>query len=370
MQRIKIFSIIVILWHVAQTETNAQDFWQQTNGPYGGSIRALAVNSNGVVFAGTVGAGIFRSSDDGETWIVFNNILSNKTITALAINSSGDIFAGVEYEGVYRSADDGESWVAVNNGDLYHETVTVFAMNSEGHIFAGTEDGILYTTDNGGYWATLNDSLANTRIIDIDINSDGYIFALTEYRILVRSIDAGKTWTKVKIDDSVPEKWVTSLAINADGDVFASTYYYLTGDIFQSKDNGNTWTRIYQGYVRLSIETLTVNSSGHIFAASLTTQIFSSEPPPRAFVYRSTDNGLTWETFGNGLTASRLCGFIGTTSGHLITGNNQGVFRSIDNGETWQLSNDGLINTLVHALAVNSNGYIFAGTCGRGVFRK
>jgi photosystem II stability/assembly factor-like uncharacterized protein len=204
-------------------------FWQQTNGPYGGNIRAFAVNSSGVVFAGTVGAGVFRSSD------------------------------------------------------------------------------------NGGYWATLNDSLANTGIIDIDINSDGYIFALTEARILVRSIDAGKTWTKVKIDDSVPEKWVTSLAINADGNIFASTFY-LSGDIFQSKDNGNTWTRIYQGYVRLSIEALTVNSSGHVFAASLTTRIFRSAPPPRTFVYRSTDNGLTWETFGNGLTAGRLCGFIGTTA--------------------------------------------------------
>lgn len=34
--------------------SNAQNFWEQTNGPSGGEFQALAVNSNGDIFAGTV----------------------------------------------------------------------------------------------------------------------------------------------------------------------------------------------------------------------------------------------------------------------------------------------------------------------------
>ena len=43
--------------------------WTQTNGPYGGTITALHATPEGTLFAGTSGGGIFRSTDDGETWI-------------------------------------------------------------------------------------------------------------------------------------------------------------------------------------------------------------------------------------------------------------------------------------------------------------
>lgn len=39
----------------------SQDFWQQTNGPYGGNVSCLAINSSGDIFAGTNGGGVFRS---------------------------------------------------------------------------------------------------------------------------------------------------------------------------------------------------------------------------------------------------------------------------------------------------------------------
>ena len=41
---------------VAQT-----NFWQQTNGPFGGIVLSLAINSGGDLFAGTSGGGVFRS---------------------------------------------------------------------------------------------------------------------------------------------------------------------------------------------------------------------------------------------------------------------------------------------------------------------
>lgn len=50
----------------------AQNFWEQTNGPVGGTVTALATNSNGDLFAGTDGGGVFRSTDNGNSWFQIN----------------------------------------------------------------------------------------------------------------------------------------------------------------------------------------------------------------------------------------------------------------------------------------------------------
>ena len=47
--------LVLFLLVLINAKGAAQDFWQETNGPIGGSIKALAVNSNGDIFAGTGG---------------------------------------------------------------------------------------------------------------------------------------------------------------------------------------------------------------------------------------------------------------------------------------------------------------------------
>ncbi|NIS48613.1 MAG: regulator, partial [Aliifodinibius sp.] len=54
-----------------------QDFWQQTNGPPGGDVRALIVDGDDDIFAGTWGAGIFRSTDNGDLWAQVNDGLTD-----------------------------------------------------------------------------------------------------------------------------------------------------------------------------------------------------------------------------------------------------------------------------------------------------
>src|SRR6266566_6254561 len=113
----------------AGVERPSQSFWAQTNGPPGGDGIALATNSSGTVFVGTQGGGIFRSSDNGETWTGVNNGLTDTNVRALAINNNGDIFAGTPGGGVYRSTDNGENWTLIDNG-LTNTWVTALAINS------------------------------------------------------------------------------------------------------------------------------------------------------------------------------------------------------------------------------------------------
>src|SRR5262245_46821002 len=90
--------------------------WQQTNGPYGGDVRCMAINSGGKIFAGTRGGGVVTSNDNGDSWSSENNGITAKDVWAILVNQNDEVFAGTLGGGVFRSTDNGTSWTAVNNG--------------------------------------------------------------------------------------------------------------------------------------------------------------------------------------------------------------------------------------------------------------
>jgi hypothetical protein len=121
----------------------------QGGGPPGGDIRAIVVAPGiaGVVYAGTTGAGVFRSDDRGLTWSAASTGLRYKNIQALAIESSNPstLYAAgwLEDAGgwseVYKSTNGGTTWTAVNSG-LEFTLVSALAIdpNNSSTIYAGT----------------------------------------------------------------------------------------------------------------------------------------------------------------------------------------------------------------------------------------
>lgn len=122
--------LILICWLGGGTTFSQTDFWQQTNGPSGGSIYTLVIDSNGHVLAGTQGSGISRSTNDGEVWTHIG--LSNASVYSLAIKAEGHIFAGT-LGNVFRSTDNGITWDETSLGNAL---VNSLAVNSQGQIFA------------------------------------------------------------------------------------------------------------------------------------------------------------------------------------------------------------------------------------------
>src|SRR5205823_2159989 len=155
------------------------NFWVQTNGPQGGDGIALATNPSGHVFVGTQGGGVFRSTDNGETWTGINNGLTDTNVRALAINSSDHIFAGTWSSGVFRSTDNGESWTEVNDW-LTNPCILSSVINENGDIVGGADSpGELFcSTEEGNSWTRVdNYEYTSSGITALLAISRGAIFA-------------------------------------------------------------------------------------------------------------------------------------------------------------------------------------------------
>jgi len=85
--------------------------WRQTSGPEGAAIISL-LSDGSKLFAGTYAGGLFRSSNQGESWTALNTGLSGQSVQALVAVGT-NLFAGTDGGGVFRSNDQGESWTAV-----------------------------------------------------------------------------------------------------------------------------------------------------------------------------------------------------------------------------------------------------------------
>lgn len=155
--------------------------WNELSNAIGNYLTAFSFVSAGTsapqeLFAGTYGEGIYRSSQDGSSWTKMNNGLSNLEIDALAVSgvntSSSVIFAGGQgYSltngssvsgGVFRSTDDGVSWVSVTNDLANTEVVTLCVVDTIGPsslLLAGMVGGVFLSTDSGGSWKDVSEGL-------------------------------------------------------------------------------------------------------------------------------------------------------------------------------------------------------------------
>jgi hypothetical protein len=124
--------------------------------------------SDSCIFAATdnspwINSGVYRTTDDGKSWVCANTFPAARPITDLGWCRSSDgskkyLFAATS-GGVFRSTDDGLSWAVTNNG-LSETYLSAFAVGG-GYLFAGTYGvgGIFCSSDYGENWRTVNTGL-------------------------------------------------------------------------------------------------------------------------------------------------------------------------------------------------------------------
>lgn len=126
-----------------------------------------------------------------------------------------------------------------------------------------------------------------------------------------------------------------------------------TEGVFKSTDNGGSWSEANTGIENSSVEALTVIGNS----------IFVGMNGGDG-VYRSINNGLSWQQVGlSGISVHSL-GVVGTD---IYAGTFSGLYKSTDDGTNWNAVNNG-INGTVNAI-IGTGSFVFVGT-SEGVFRS
>lgn len=106
------------------------------------------------------GAGVFKTTDGGNTWTPINNGLLDTMVDVLWIDLSNPnvLLAGTEFGGLFRTTDAGDSWTQVSSDAPVSAIATV-----AGSILAGTGVGFELSSDDGGTWTVLQSTPCRER---------------------------------------------------------------------------------------------------------------------------------------------------------------------------------------------------------------
>ena len=224
--------------HIICLSTDNGNTWvQKFTFPSAGSI---AINpTNGYVFViDPHRAGLFRSTDRGESWVKVTS--TSIHIYDILITPSGEIYLGVmdesfsyiiqnPHKGVYYSSDNGDTWIQRRNG-LPDEDIRSLALSPDGTLYAGTFNfGVYRSIDGGNTWLPPS-NYTNVVISSLTVSNDGSIFATASpfnNRLVsipppppsgppigvLKSTDRGVTWYQVNTGLNIDE-WISSVMYN------------------------------------------------------------------------------------------------------------------------------------------------------------
>ena len=197
----------------------------------GGRTRVFAVDvaNPATLIAGSVAGGIWRSTDDGDSWSLRTSPAQIHGTTCIAQD---------------RRASNTHVWY-VGTGEIRGSTTNATRWGS---LYLG--DGIFKSTDSGLSWTLLPSTSSGTPqvadafdyVINVATNpanaGQDEVLAAT-YKGIYRSVDGGGSWTTALASDS----GFTDVAITPAGVMYASTRSGSLIRVWRST-NGTTWTLI------------------------------------------------------------------------------------------------------------------------------
>lgn len=239
------------------------------------------------------------------------------------------------------------------------------------YYFGSTGGGVWKTTTGGASWENISDGYFGGSIGAVAVSEwDPNVIYVGGGEKTVRgnvshgygmwkSLDAGKTWTHIGLEDSRRIPRVRIHPKNPDL-VYAAVLGHLYGPneergVFRSSDGGDTWEKILYVNDEVGAVDLVLDPSNpRVMYASMwrikRTPYSLESGGPGSGLWKSTDGGDTWEEVtgnDNGLPQGTL-GIIGVTISPvnsnrvwaIVEASEGGVFRSDDGGASWSRIND------------------------------
>lgn len=346
--------------------------WRSVGPFHGGRISSVTgvVGEPGVFYAGTPQGGIWKTTSAGVTWFpVFDQVSSVDSVGAIQVAPSnaniiyagaGDPIGGSLGNGMWKSTDAGSTWKHIGLEDTVKiDSILVDPKDADVVLVSALGDathhggGVYRSTDGGETWTSVLQTPGYEGTRDLEYAYDdprvmlaatqgtgsGRPGAVSETKAkpaqVYKSTDEGKTWSEIQIP---PFEGRVAVAIAQNT---KAKRIYIVGNniekgsgLFRSDDGGVTWQHMAGTDLRIS------NGQG-----SYSSGVFvDSQNPDVVYtmstaMYRSTNGGVSFEPFKGapgGEDYHKL--WIDPTNGQrMLVGSDQGASVTVDNGKTWSL---------------------------------
>ncbi len=334
-----------------------------------GRIMTLAVHPDnpGIIYVGSASGGAWKTTNGGATWQPIFDREGSFSIGWLTLDPKNPsvVWVGtgernsqrsVAYgDGVYKSEDGGKSWKNVGLKNSEHigrivvnpDNTDIVYVAAQGPLWtAGGDRGLYKTSDGGKTREQVLKISENTGVSDVvlDPRNPNIVIASAYQRrrtfftlinggpesAIHRSIDGGRTWAKVNTGLPSEELGRIGLAIAPTDPYFVYANVEAAnrkGGIYRSSDNGVTWEK-RSDYNQGSMY------YGDIFPDPVNPHRIYV---PDVFPQVSDDGGRTLRPFAqrNIHVDHHILWVDPANTDHMLIGNDGGLYRSMDAGTTW-----------------------------------
>ena len=292
--------------------------------PENTTVTAIAAAPNSsTMYIGTYN-GIYKSTNNGESWAHKSNGLTALDISCVAAGDAGQnlVYAGAWGSGVFRSQDGGESWHSVWSSDKNPHVNKIMVSPHEGAVYVATEHGLFKSTNAGDSWQ--------------------HIFNYGK----IKSVAVHPTDAKVLY---IGARWHGNL---------------------RSRDGGESWQKINNGVYGTGQDTAAANC--FVFFPTNPNQMIMSTG--WVDLYRTTDGGDKWQHMAAELSDRSIVAL--SINRHnaknlWALSETDGAFVTHDAGESWNKPIEGLDDVKLKSLYVtpSSDAKAYIGTLGKGIYK-
>src|SRR5580658_729486 len=375
--------------------------WRNVGPFHGGRISSVtgAIGQPGVFYAGTPLGGIWKTTSAGVTWSpIFDQEKSVDSIGAIQVAPSnpdivyagaGDPIQGSLGNGMWKSSDAGKTWQHIGLEDTVKITSIVVDPADPGLVLVSAlgdatrhGGGVYRSTDGGQTWTNVLKpaDVDGARDLQSAYDDPSVMLAATQGTggagggragrgaaskppQVFKSTDEGKTWTEIKIPPFSGRVSV-AVAMHTKGQRM-----YIVGNaiergsgLYRSDDGGANWKHMAGNDLRIAmrISNGQGNYSSGVFVDSQNPDVVYTMSTA---MYRSTDGGLTFEPFKGapgGEDYHKL--WVDPTNGHrMLVGSDQGASVTLDDGRTWSLWYTEVISQIYHVATDSAYPYHIMG---------
>ncbi|MEZ4699899.1 MAG: glycosyl hydrolase [Rhodothermales bacterium] len=286
-----LFALMLALPAAAQSSNYDEALYSaleyRSIGPFRGGRSAAVTGVAGkplLFYFGSVGGGVWRTQDGGQSWSNISDGYFGGSIGAVAVSDwdPNVIYAGggevtvrgnVSHgHGMWKSTDAGKTWTDAGLKDSYHiPRIRIHPKNPDlvyaavlGNLYRDTEErGVYRSKDGGATWERILFANAGAGAVDLvmDPTNPRILYASTwnvrrnpynlssggEGSALWKSTDGGDTWSELSSKKGMPEGTLGIIGV-AVSPVNPERVWAIVeadeGGVFRSDDGGETWKKI------------------------------------------------------------------------------------------------------------------------------